>query len=148
MERASRYCFNEGGALADVMSLYENTNENGFGDQQEEGTEVREQGNSHMAIEVYYVFFVYVHTILNFRSLSGYAFLLRCYSMLICYMPNNSEFLGSYFIVVHGALSSCSGNPENMHFSYHFCFIELVFVICVRLVCFHCACSFSIFISC
>ncbi|XP_058205866.1 DNA mismatch repair protein MSH3 isoform X2 [Rhododendron vialii] len=52
VERASRYCFNEGGALADVMSLYENTSENGLGDQQEEGTEVRERGNSHMAIEL------------------------------------------------------------------------------------------------
>lgn len=84
VERASRYCFNEGGALADVMSLYENTSENVLGDQQEEGTEVREQGNSHMAIEVYYVFFVFVHTILNFRSLSGYAFLLGSYAVTAC----------------------------------------------------------------
>lgn len=103
MERASRYCFNEGGALAEVMSLYENTSENVLGDQQEEGTEVRKQGNCHMAIEVYYVSLFYVHTILNFGSLSGYAF-LRCYyhNMLIWYMPTNSEFLRSYFIVIHG----------------------------------------------
>ncbi|KAH7848195.1 hypothetical protein Vadar_011039 [Vaccinium darrowii] len=51
VERASRYCFNEGGAIAEVMALYENTSENGLGGQQEEGTEVTVQGHKHMAIE-------------------------------------------------------------------------------------------------
>ncbi|KAL7003351.1 hypothetical protein U1Q18_004509 [Sarracenia purpurea var. burkii] len=51
VERASRDCFNEGGALAEVMSLYENTSETGLEGHEEVETEVTKQGKSNLAIE-------------------------------------------------------------------------------------------------
>ncbi|GFY84229.1 homolog of DNA mismatch repair protein MSH3 [Actinidia rufa] len=52
VERASRDCFNEGGALAEVMSSYENGSETGLhGGHQGDETEVTKQGNSHLAVE-------------------------------------------------------------------------------------------------
>ncbi|KAA8533740.1 hypothetical protein F0562_031257 [Nyssa sinensis] len=50
-ERASQDCFSGGGALAEVMSLYENMNEKSLADYEEEGTEVTELENTHLAIK-------------------------------------------------------------------------------------------------
>lgn len=52
VERTSRDCFSDGGALAEVMSLYENLSEDSRADHQEDNTEVMEQGNHCLAIEV------------------------------------------------------------------------------------------------
>lgn len=55
MEHASRDCFNYGGALAEVMSLYENMSDNQLMDTCQEGkTEVKKQGNNQLEIEVCY----------------------------------------------------------------------------------------------
>ncbi|KAL6321632.1 hypothetical protein AAG906_025464 [Vitis piasezkii] len=52
VERTSRDCFSDGGALAEVMSLYENLSENGRADHQVDNTEVMEQENHCLAIEL------------------------------------------------------------------------------------------------
>lgn len=52
VEHASRDCFNYGGALAEVMSLYENMRDNQLMDNCQEGeTEVKKQGNNQLEIE-------------------------------------------------------------------------------------------------
>lgn len=51
VERVSRDCFSDGGALADVMSLYENMIEDNLGDNEKQMTEAKEQGSCHLAIE-------------------------------------------------------------------------------------------------
>ncbi|XP_019081850.2 DNA mismatch repair protein MSH3 isoform X2 [Vitis vinifera] len=51
VERTSRDCFSDGGALAEVMSLYENLSENSRADHQVDNTEVMEQENHCLAIE-------------------------------------------------------------------------------------------------
>ncbi|CBI31781.3 unnamed protein product, partial [Vitis vinifera] len=64
VERTSRDCFSDGGALAEVMSLYENLSENSRADHQVDNTEVMEQENHCLAIEpptTSYVKFVSVH---------------------------------------------------------------------------------------
>ncbi|XAR66206.1 hypothetical protein NMG60_11012345 [Bertholletia excelsa] len=48
MDRASRDCFSEGGALAEVMSLYEAMSEASHRDEE---AEVTEHGNNHLAIQ-------------------------------------------------------------------------------------------------
>jgi DNA mismatch repair protein MSH3 len=52
VERVSRDCFSDGGALADVMSLYENMIEDNLGDNEKQMTDAKEQGSCHLAIEV------------------------------------------------------------------------------------------------
>lgn len=52
VERTSRDCFSDGGALAEVMSLYENLSEDSRADHQVDNTEVMEQENHCLAIEV------------------------------------------------------------------------------------------------
>ena len=54
MERTSRDCFSDGGALAEVMSLYENLSEDSRVDHQVDNVEVLEQRNHCLAIEVWY----------------------------------------------------------------------------------------------
>ncbi|PRQ60072.1 putative DNA mismatch repair protein MutS [Rosa chinensis] len=51
VERVSRDCVKDGGALAEVMSLYENMDEDNLGDQTRINSEVIEKGNHHMGIE-------------------------------------------------------------------------------------------------
>ncbi|KAF9676304.1 hypothetical protein SADUNF_Sadunf09G0124900 [Salix dunnii] len=51
VERVLRDCFSDGGALADVMSLYENMIEDNLGDNEKQTTEAKEQGSYHLAIE-------------------------------------------------------------------------------------------------
>ncbi|XP_059629291.1 DNA mismatch repair protein MSH3 isoform X2 [Cornus florida] len=51
VECASRDCFKDGGALAEVMSLYEDINKKSLADHQEEETEASKQENNHLAIE-------------------------------------------------------------------------------------------------
>ncbi|KAJ6876274.1 DNA mismatch repair protein MSH3 [Populus alba x Populus x berolinensis] len=51
VERVSRDCFSDGGALADVMSLYENMIEDNLGDNEKQMTEAKEQGSCHLAIQ-------------------------------------------------------------------------------------------------
>ncbi|CAL5323166.1 hypothetical protein CsSME_00001693 [Camellia sinensis var. sinensis] len=51
VERASQDCFSEGGALNEVMTLYENMSENCLASHQGEQTVVAEQGNNRLAIE-------------------------------------------------------------------------------------------------
>ncbi|KAH8486296.1 hypothetical protein H0E87_025345 [Populus deltoides] len=51
VERVSRDCFSDGGALADVMSLYENMIEDNLGDNEKQMTDAKEQGSCHLAIE-------------------------------------------------------------------------------------------------
>ncbi|KDP22293.1 hypothetical protein JCGZ_26124 [Jatropha curcas] len=51
VEHASRNCFNNGGALAEVMSLYENTSENKAADDGKQMIEGTEQGSYCLAIE-------------------------------------------------------------------------------------------------
>lgn len=51
VERASRDCFNDGGALAEVMSLYENMAEAKAEDSEKE-VGWTEHGNNHLDIEV------------------------------------------------------------------------------------------------
>ncbi|XP_075647562.1 DNA mismatch repair protein MSH3 [Castanea sativa] len=51
VERASLECFKDGGALAEVMSLYENMSEYNPADNPKQSTEVIEQGSHHFAIE-------------------------------------------------------------------------------------------------
>ncbi|RVW74465.1 DNA mismatch repair protein MSH3 [Vitis vinifera] len=51
VERTSRDCFSDGGALAEVMSLYENLSEDSRADHQVDNTEVMEQENHCLAIE-------------------------------------------------------------------------------------------------
>ncbi|RVW73141.1 DNA mismatch repair protein MSH3 [Vitis vinifera] len=52
VERTSSDCFSDGGALAEVMSLYENLSEDSRADHQVDNTEVMEQENHCLAIEV------------------------------------------------------------------------------------------------
>lgn len=54
MERTSRDCFSDGGALAEVMSLYENLSEDSRADHQVENKDVMKQGNVCLAIEVWW----------------------------------------------------------------------------------------------
>ena len=51
MERTSRDCFNDGGALAEVMTLYERMDDCSTFDDSKQHAEVTEQGNRHLAIE-------------------------------------------------------------------------------------------------
>ncbi|GMY07192.1 DNA mismatch repair protein MSH3 isoform X1, partial [Fagus crenata] len=51
VEHASLECFKDGGALAEVMSLYENMSEYNLADNPKQSTEVAEQGNHRFAIE-------------------------------------------------------------------------------------------------
>ncbi|XP_034711126.1 DNA mismatch repair protein MSH3 isoform X3 [Vitis riparia] len=51
VERTSRDCFSDGGALAEVMSLYENLSENSRADHQVDNTKVMEHENHCLAIE-------------------------------------------------------------------------------------------------
>lgn len=55
VERVSRDCFKDGGALAEVMSLYENMDEDKLGNQTEINSEVIEKGNHHLGVEVFYL---------------------------------------------------------------------------------------------
>lgn len=52
MERASRDCFNNGGALAEVVSLYEGMGQESSFDHSKESSEATEPGNHRLAIEV------------------------------------------------------------------------------------------------
>lgn len=52
MEHASRDCFIGGGALAEVMSLYENMGEDTLSNNEDQNMDVLEQGNHRSAIEV------------------------------------------------------------------------------------------------
>lgn len=55
MEYASRDCFNYGGALAEVTSLYENMSDNQLTDNCQEGElEEKKHGNNHLEIKVCY----------------------------------------------------------------------------------------------
>lgn len=59
MEHASGECFIDGGALAEVMSLYENTGEDTLVDHPyhaKQSTKFTEQGNHRLTIEVLYLF--------------------------------------------------------------------------------------------
>ncbi|XP_004308095.1 PREDICTED: DNA mismatch repair protein MSH3 [Fragaria vesca subsp. vesca] len=51
VERVSRDCFKDGGALAEVMSLYENMDEDKLGDQTEINSEVIGKGNHRLGVE-------------------------------------------------------------------------------------------------
>ncbi|KAL6127736.1 hypothetical protein ACLB2K_071099 [Fragaria x ananassa] len=51
VERVSRDCFKDGGALAEVMSLYENMDGDKLGDRTEINSEVIEKGNHHLGVE-------------------------------------------------------------------------------------------------
>ena len=55
VERVSRDCFKDGGALAEVMSLYENMDEDKLGDQTEINSEVIGKGNHRLGVEVFYL---------------------------------------------------------------------------------------------
>lgn len=55
VERVSRDCFKDGGALAEVMSLYENMDEDKLGNQTEINSEVIEKGNHRLGVEVFYL---------------------------------------------------------------------------------------------
>lgn len=55
MEHASRECFKDGGALAEVMSLFEVMSEDSLADHPKQNTEVAEQGSHHLTIEVWYI---------------------------------------------------------------------------------------------
>lgn len=52
MEHASRDCFIGGGALAEVMSLYENMGEDTLSNNEDQNMDAPEQGNHRSAIEV------------------------------------------------------------------------------------------------
>lgn len=52
VECASRDCFIGGGALAEVMSLYENMGEDTLSNNEDQNMDVPEQGNHRSAIEV------------------------------------------------------------------------------------------------
>lgn len=52
MEHASRDCFKDGGALAEVMSLCEKVNEDSLENQLEENTNYTNMGSHQLAIEV------------------------------------------------------------------------------------------------
>lgn len=54
VERTSLECFKDGGALAEVMSLYENMSEYNPADNPKQSAEVLEQGSHRFAIEVWY----------------------------------------------------------------------------------------------
>ncbi|KAK9291688.1 hypothetical protein L1049_019637 [Liquidambar formosana] len=51
VERATRDCFKDGGALAEVMSLYETVSEDNSSDHHKQNIEVSERGNHRLAIE-------------------------------------------------------------------------------------------------
>ncbi|KAF8412278.1 hypothetical protein HHK36_000239 [Tetracentron sinense] len=51
VERASRDCFNDGGALAEVMSLYENTSEDNLSNHYEINSEIIQQEKHRLGIE-------------------------------------------------------------------------------------------------
>ena len=53
VERVSRECFKDGGALAEVMSLYENMDGDSLSDQTRIDTEVKEKANHRLGIEVF-----------------------------------------------------------------------------------------------
>ena len=54
MEHASRECFKDGGALAEVMSLFEVMSVDSLADHPKQNTEVAEQGSHYLTIEVWY----------------------------------------------------------------------------------------------
>lgn len=58
VEHVSRECFKDGGALAEVMSLYENMDEDNLGDHPKINSEVI--GNHRLGIEVFYFLIHYV----------------------------------------------------------------------------------------
>lgn len=60
VEHESRECFRDGGALAEVMSLFENKSEYDLVDHQghpKQNTKVTEQGGNRLTIEVWCIFF-------------------------------------------------------------------------------------------
>lgn len=52
MERESRDCFKNGGALAEVVTLYENMDEESSLDHPKQNSEAIERGDRRLAIEV------------------------------------------------------------------------------------------------
>ena len=52
LEHASRDCFKGGGALAEVISVYERMAEDNLADNVNQLVEATEQGNSHSSIQV------------------------------------------------------------------------------------------------
>lgn len=52
VEHASRDCFRDGGALAEVMSLYENNGEEHMQNDENQSIEMKEKSNRRSAIEV------------------------------------------------------------------------------------------------
>lgn len=62
VEHATRDCFSDAGALAEVMSLYENMGEDNSADNETQMTEATGRGHHHLAIEVlcllYLLFFL------------------------------------------------------------------------------------------
>jgi len=61
VEHASRECFKDGGALAEVMSLFEVMSEDSLADHPKQNTEVAEQGSHHLTIEVWYYLHFFLH---------------------------------------------------------------------------------------
>ncbi|RWW37784.1 hypothetical protein BHE74_00057058, partial [Ensete ventricosum] len=65
VERASRDCYSDGGALVEVISLYETTDDNGLvAVNDTENGDRREEGYNHPTIEVF-LFISIVHKILG-----------------------------------------------------------------------------------
>lgn len=60
VEHVSRECFKDGGALAEVMSLYENMDEDSLGDHPKTNSEVIGKGYHRLGIEVFYFLIHYV----------------------------------------------------------------------------------------